>query len=98
MHTLELITPLGTLCALLSIQFGGGWGMIGEGLIAVAALLVVGNILVARSGKKRPPGLTTESAGIRLAGHRPEAARMASRIRSRPYLLLTGNRPSIESP
>ncbi len=58
-RTFPLITLLGTLCGMLAQSFGG-WA-IGAGLIALAGLIVIGN--VAKLKKELvEPGLTTEIA------------------------------------
>jgi uncharacterized membrane protein (DUF4010 family) len=58
-RTFPLVTILGVLSAMLAQAFGG-W-VIATGLIAVAGLIVVGNIAKFRSGPAEP-GLTTEIA------------------------------------
>jgi uncharacterized membrane protein (DUF4010 family) len=64
-RTFPLITILGVVCAMLAQAFGG-W-VIAAGLIAVAGLIVVGNI--ARSGAgPADPGLTTEIAMLLMYG------------------------------
>jgi uncharacterized membrane protein (DUF4010 family) len=64
-RTFPVITVLGTTCALLAEQFGG-W-IIGAGAIALAALLVVGNVAKMRS-LVGDPGLTTEVAVLLMYG------------------------------
>lgn len=58
-RTFPLITILGSACALLAQSFGG-W-VLAAGVVAVASLIIVGNIIEVRSGT-RAPGLTTEIA------------------------------------
>src|SRR5262245_6571773 len=59
MRTFPLVTLLGTLCAMLAQSFGG-W-VLAAGLVSLAALIVVGNLLEMREGPA-DPGLTTEVA------------------------------------
>lgn len=59
LRTFPLITLLGAVCALLAAPFGG-W-VVAAGLLAVAILLVIGNVLMMRSGEA-DPGLTSEAA------------------------------------
>jgi uncharacterized membrane protein (DUF4010 family) len=58
-RTFPLVTILGVLSAMLAQSFGG-W-VVAAGLIAVAGLIVVGNIAKFRAGPAEP-GLTTEIA------------------------------------
>jgi uncharacterized membrane protein (DUF4010 family) len=58
-RTFPLVTILGTVCGLLSQSFGG-W-IVALGLMAIAALIVSGNIVETSSGVA-DPGLTTEVA------------------------------------
>ena len=58
-RTFPLVTILGTVCGLLSQSFGG-W-VVALGLMAVTALIVLGNTIEARSGIA-DPGLTTDVA------------------------------------
>jgi uncharacterized membrane protein (DUF4010 family) len=58
-RTFPLVTILGVLCAMLAQSFGG-W-VIAAGLIALAGVIVVGNISKFRAGPA-DPGLTTEIA------------------------------------
>lgn len=60
-RTFPLITVLGTLSALLAEQFGG-W-VVGAGLLGVAAVLVLGNVVSLRQGRI-DPGVTTEVAAL----------------------------------
>ncbi len=58
-RTFPLITLFGTLSALLSREFGG-WAIAGA-FIALAAITVIGNVIVMKRGAS-DPGLTTEFA------------------------------------
>ena len=60
-RTFALITVFGAVCALLSAPFGG-W-VVAAGALAVALLLVAGNLLQ-REAKIADPGLTTEIAAL----------------------------------
>lgn len=60
-RTFTLITLLGAVCALLAPGFGG-W-TVGAGLLAVAALLIVANLLK-QCGGDADFGLTTEIAAV----------------------------------
>jgi len=64
-RTFPLVTLLGTLCGMLAHSHGG-W-ILGAGLIAIAAMLVIGNIAKLRSGQN-DPGLTTEMAALVMYG------------------------------
>lgn len=64
-RTFALITVWGTVCALLALDLGG-W-LVGLGGLAVAALLVVGNLIQAET-KEPDPGLTTEIAALLMYG------------------------------
>ena len=64
-RTFPLITVFGTLCAWLATEHGG-W-VIAAGLMALAALLVVANLVRLKSGDI-DPGLTTEIAALLLFG------------------------------
>ncbi len=64
-RTFPLVTILGVVCAMLAQSFGG-W-VIAAGLIAVAGLIVVGNITEFRAGPG-DPGLTTEIAMLLMYG------------------------------
>src|SRR5262245_49521407 len=61
MRTFPLVTLLGTLCAMLAQSFGG-W-VLAAGLVSLAALIVLGNLLEMREGTP-DPGLTTEVARV----------------------------------
>lgn len=64
-RTFPLITIFGTLCALLAKHFGGGTIVVG--FLALAGLIVVGNL--AKQKLKAPdPGLTTEVAILVMFG------------------------------
>ena len=77
-RTFPLITVFGTVCALLS-QVSGGW-MLGGGVLGLAGLIVVAQMVEARQ-RTADPGVTTEVAmllmycvGAYLAyGHAAEA-------------------------
>jgi uncharacterized membrane protein (DUF4010 family) len=64
-RTFALITVLGTICALLASPFGG-W-IVGVGAVAVAAMLVVGNMALRRT-RPSDPGMTTEVAALLMYG------------------------------
>jgi uncharacterized membrane protein (DUF4010 family) len=64
-RTFALITVLGSVCALLGLTFGG-W-VVGLGVLAVAAMLVVGN-LVQGKAEEVEPGITTEIAALLMYG------------------------------
>ncbi len=63
-RTFSLITLLGAMCSALAQPFGVG--ILAAGLVGVATLAVLGNVLEARrraeSDAADPPGLTTEAA------------------------------------
>lgn len=61
-RTFPLITLLGALCGLLAQRLGGAW-IPGAGLIAVAAVLLIGNTAPRPAGAP-PPGATTEIAAL----------------------------------
>lgn len=64
-RTFPLIAAFGTLCGWLALAHGG-W-IVAAGLIAVAALLVVSNFMLARAGDL-DAGQTTEVAALLLYG------------------------------
>jgi len=64
-RTFALITVWGTVSALLALDLGG-W-IVGLGGLAVAALLVVGNLAQPKA-KETDPGLTTEIAALLMYG------------------------------
>src|SRR5499426_1334578 len=64
-RTFPLVTILGVVCAMLAQSFGG-W-VIAAGLIAVAGLIVVGNLEKFHAGPA-DPGLTTEIAMLLMYG------------------------------
>lgn len=64
-RTFPLIAAFGTLCGLLAVVHGG-W-VIAAGLVALAALLVVSNFMLARGGDT-DAGQTTEVAALLLYG------------------------------
>ena len=60
-RTFTLITLAGLVVALLAERFGG-W-IFGAGLLAVAAFLILANVILARS-EEYDPGMTTEVAAV----------------------------------
>ncbi len=64
-RTFPMVTVLGTLLALLAQSFGG-W-IVAAGLIALASMIILGNILELRVGAP-DPGLTTEVALLLMYG------------------------------
>jgi uncharacterized membrane protein (DUF4010 family) len=64
-RTFPLITVSGTIAALLGQSFGG-W-IVGAGLIALAGLIIVGNLAKQKKGDL-DPGLTTEVAMLLMYG------------------------------
>jgi uncharacterized membrane protein (DUF4010 family) len=64
-RTFALITVLGAVCALLGLTFGG-W-IVGLGAIAVASMLVVGNLAQGKA-EEVEPGVTTEMAALLMYG------------------------------
>ena len=58
-RTFPLVTMFGTLCALLAGAYG--WTVIGAGLLALVALIVISNVANLRAGQI-DPGMTTEVA------------------------------------
>lgn len=64
-RTFPLVAALGTVCAWLS-QGRGGW-VVAAGLVALAATLVMANVLRARAGE-RDAGITTEVATLLMFG------------------------------
>ena len=64
-RTFPLVTTFGLVCALLAESFGG-WVVVG-GLLAVAAMLVLGNYAEWKAGKF-DAGLTTEIAMLVMYG------------------------------
>lgn len=64
-RTFALVTLLGAIAALLSQSFGG-W-IVAAGLLAVASMVVVGNLTKMRPGD-RDPGMTTEIAVLMMFG------------------------------
>src|SRR5687768_8126320 len=58
-RTFPLVTMLGTLCGLLSINHG--WPVIAAGLVALVALVVISNVAKLHAGQV-DPGMTTEVA------------------------------------
>jgi uncharacterized membrane protein (DUF4010 family) len=64
-RTFALITVLGAVCALLGLTFGG-W-IVGLGALAVAAMLVVGNLAHGKA-EEVEPGVTTEIAALVMYG------------------------------
>lgn len=66
-----LITVLGAVCALLGLTFGG-W-VVGLGALAVAALLVVGNLAQGKA-EEVEPGVTTEIVALLMYGYARRAS------------------------
>jgi len=64
-RTYPLIAAFGTLCGWLAADYGG-W-IVAAGLVALAALLVISNFLMARSGN-HDAGQTSEVAALLLYG------------------------------
>jgi uncharacterized membrane protein (DUF4010 family) len=64
-RTFALITVLGAICSLLGLTFGG-W-IVGLGALAVAAMLVVGNLAQGKA-EEVEPGVTTEMAALLMYG------------------------------
>jgi hypothetical protein len=64
-RTFALITVLGAVCTLLGLTFGG-W-IVALGMIAVAAMLVVGNLARGKA-EEVEPGVTTEMAALLMYG------------------------------
>jgi uncharacterized membrane protein (DUF4010 family) len=62
-RTFPLITMFGTVCARLSVEYGG-W-IVAAGLVALAALIVAANIAKLKAGEI-DPGATTEVAIVLL--------------------------------
>lgn len=60
-----MIPPLGTLCAHLSLQFGG-W-IAAAGLVALAGVLVAGTLIKWWAGEITP-GITTNVAALVMYG------------------------------
>ena len=59
-RTFPLVTILGTVCALLAQSFGGF--VVAVGMIALAGMIVMGNLAKLRQVEDVDPGLTTEIA------------------------------------
>lgn len=64
-RTFALITVFGAICGLISQQYGVWIAAMGG--VAVAALLVAGNVIQVRA-KRSDPGLTTEIAALLMYG------------------------------
>lgn len=64
-RTFPLIATFGTLCGLLAVEYGGG--IIAAGLVALAALLVVSNLMLAKGGDTNA-GQTSEVSALLLYG------------------------------
>jgi uncharacterized membrane protein (DUF4010 family) len=64
-RTFPLIAAFGTVCGWLALEYGG-W-VIAGGLVAIAALLVVSNLMMTRAGN-HDAGQTTEIAALLLFG------------------------------
>src|SRR5205085_5673753 len=65
LRTFPLVTVLGTICALLAQVFGGL--VVAAGFVAVAAMVIVGNVAELKAGRN-DPGLTTEFAVLLMFG------------------------------
>ena len=59
LRTIPIVTILGTICAMLSQTFGG-W-VLATGFLAVAAIVILGNVALMKAGDISP-GVTTEVA------------------------------------
>jgi len=59
-RTFPLVSVFGTLSALLAAEYGG-W-VLGAGLLAVSALLVLSNVMLLKTVETPDPGMTTEVA------------------------------------
>jgi uncharacterized membrane protein (DUF4010 family) len=66
-RTFPLITVFGTITALLGHAFGGSAWVVGLGALALAALVVAGNVAKMRAGLV-DPGVTTEVAVLLMYG------------------------------
>lgn len=66
LRTFPLITLLGAVCGLLSTKFGG-W-TIAAGFVAIAAMIIVGNLAMMRASDTNHPGVTTEAAMLLMYG------------------------------
>ena len=64
-RTFPIVTIFGALCAMLSRSFGG-W-VLAMGLLTVAAMLILGNVALMKSGVF-DPGVTTEVALLLMFG------------------------------
>ena len=64
-RTFPLITVFGTLTGMLAEQLGG-W-VLAAGILAIAGLIVVGNVIKLRTGEA-DPGITTEVAVLLMYG------------------------------
>ncbi|MDH3457725.1 MAG: MgtC/SapB family protein [Gemmatimonadota bacterium] len=64
-RTFPLITVFGTICGALAVSYGG-W-LLGAGLLAIAALIVMGNVAKLKRGDA-DPGMTTEVAILLMFG------------------------------
>src|SRR5262249_2376084 len=65
LRTFPLITMLGAICGLLA-EAAGGW-VLAAGFLSLAALIVVGNLMLLQKGVT-DPGLTTEIAILLMFG------------------------------
>jgi hypothetical protein len=61
-RTFPLITVLGTMCGLLAERFGG-W-IVAAGLLGIAALALMSNIVRVHGDEAQDPGQTTEAAAL----------------------------------
>jgi uncharacterized membrane protein (DUF4010 family) len=64
-RTVPIVTIFGTVCAMLSITFGG-W-VLATGFLAVASLIIIGNVAMMKGGDIAP-GVTTEVALLLMFG------------------------------
>jgi hypothetical protein len=74
-RTYPLIAAFGTLCGWLAVDYGG-W-IVAAGLIALSALLVISNVMLARAGN-HDSGQTSEVAALLLYGIGSVADRAAA--------------------
>src|ERR1051326_8783475 len=64
-RTFSLISIFGTICGAVAIHLGG-W-VVAAGMIAIAALFIIGNFARIKGGD-HDPGLTTEMAALVMFG------------------------------
>src|SRR5918999_4347407 len=65
-RTFPLITMLGTMCGLLGERFGG-W-IVAAGLLSIAALALMSNVVRMHGEESKDPGQTTEAAALLMFG------------------------------